>query len=325
MSSPSMSRRYDFVQVDVFTDQAFGGNQLAVFLDGRGLSSGEMQTLAREMNFSESTFVLPSDLPEAARRVRIFTPAEELPMAGHPTVGTAWVLAARGDLPLTGDTTGATLALEIGPVPMQIESEGGQPSFVWMSHRQPEFGPVRSDAEAVAEALGATAADLRNDLPIQVVSTGLPYLFVPFRSLEAIGRCRPNQAALAGLYPGETPLAVYLFTMETTTPEALVHGRMFAPHVFDIPEDPATGSAAAPLAAYLAGYGLAPGGPEARFVCEQGIEMGRPSRIHLEVRRQGEEIVGLRIGGQAVIVGAGAIFWEASARPGGSSMPRLVV
>jgi trans-2,3-dihydro-3-hydroxyanthranilate isomerase len=325
MSSPSMSKRYDFVQVDVFTDKAFGGNQLAVFLDGRGLTSSEMQALAREMNFSESTFVLPSDLPEAARRVRIFTPAEELPMAGHPTVGTAWVLAARGDLPLTGDTTEATLALEIGPVALQIDSEGGQPSFVWMSHRRPEFGPVRSDADAVAQALGATAADLRHDLPIQVVSTGLPYLFVPFRSLEGIGRCRPNRTALAGLYSSDTPLAVYLFTMETTTPDVFVHGRMFAPHVVDIPEDPATGSAAAPMAAYMSRYGLAPGGPEARFICEQGIEVGRPSRIHMEVRRQGEEIDGLRIGGQAVIVGEGTIFWEASARLGGSSMPRLVV
>jgi trans-2,3-dihydro-3-hydroxyanthranilate isomerase len=305
-----MNRRYRFVQADVFTDRPFGGNQLAVFTDGRGLSSQEMQTLAREMNFSESTFVLPAESAGALRRVRIFTPAAEMPMAGHPTVGTAWVLAATGELPLPGPVVEATLDLNIGPVRVTIESRDGGPSFVWMEHRPPAFGASRADAQDVAQALGVTAADLRADLPIQEVSTGVPYLFVPLRSLEAIGRCRPNQAALAALYPAGEPLAVYMFTTETTSPEALVHGRLFAPHVADVPEDPATGSAVAPLGGYLARYGLAPKGAEARFICEQGIEMGRPSRLHVELRRAGQEIAGLRIGGQAVIVGEGTICWD---------------
>ena len=305
-----MTRRYHFVQADVFTDHPFGGNQLAVFTDARGLSAEEMQTLAREMNYSESTFVLPPEIPDAARRVRIFTPAMEMPMAGHPTVGTVFVLAQRGDIPLTGAVTSAVLQLKIGPTPVQIESEDGQPKFVWMTHRAPEFGVIRDDRARVAQALGVAADDLRADLPLQVVSTGVPFLYVPLRSLEAIGRCRVNPSALRALFEGAEPVMVYMFTTETTTPGAQLHSRMFAPHVADIPEDPATGAASAPMGAYAARYAVLPRQPELRFVIEQGIEMRRPSQIHVEVRREGEAITGLRIGGQAVIVGEGEIFWE---------------
>ena len=298
-----MAKRYHFVQADVFTHQPFGGNQLAVFTDARGLSEAEMQALAREMNFSESTFVLPPEIPGAARRVRIFTPATELPMAGHPTVGTTFVLAQRGEI--AGDE--AVLELGIGPVRVEIERQAGQPQFVWMTHRQPEFGATRDDRERVAQALGVSAGDLRADLPMQVVSTGMPFLMVPLRSLEAIGRCRVNQAALQSLFAGADPRMVHMFTTETVDPHARLHARMFAPHVADIPEDPATGSAAAPLGAYAARYGLV---SEEQFIVEQGIEMGRPSQIYVIVRRAGETFTELKIGGQAVIVGEGEIFWD---------------
>jgi trans-2,3-dihydro-3-hydroxyanthranilate isomerase len=310
-------RRYHFIQADVFTATPFGGNQLAVFTDARGLSAQEMQTLTREMNYSESTFVLPPEIPGAARRVRIFTPAMEMPMAGHPTVGTAFVLAQRGEL--AGDE--AVLQLNLGPTPVSIERHAdGSPRFVWMTHRAPEFGPARDDRERVAAALGLTAADLRADLPLQIVSTGVPFLFVPVRSLAAIGRCKVNQAALAALFAGEAPTAAaYVFTTETSGPEVQLRARMFAPHVFDIPEDPATGSGAAPMGAYAARYNVlprvqAPPAPPMRFVIEQGVEMGRPSRLHVEVRTEGgihgmPAITGLRIGGQSVIVGEGHIFW----------------
>ncbi len=304
-----MTRRYHFVQADVFTDRAFGGNPLAVFTDARGLSAEEMQTLAREMNFSESTFVLPPEIPNAVKRVRIFTPGKELPMAGHPTVGTAYVLAQRGELDTRDGLTEATLQLGIGAVKIAVEGRDHAPQFVWMAHREPEFGAVRDDRERIASALGISPEDIDADYPLQVVSTGVPFLFVPLRSLAAAGRCRSNASALAAL-PGDAGEGVYVFTTETVSREASVHVRMFSPHTLDIPEDPATGSGAAPLGAYLARYSLVPPAPETRFVCEQGIEMGRPSRIHVEMRRDGEHITGLRIGGQAVIVAEGDVFWD---------------
>jgi len=291
-----MTRRYGYVQADVFTRRPFGGNQLAVFPDARGLATAEMQTIAREMNFSETTFVLPPEIPEAARRVRIFTPGIEVPMTGHPTVGTTWVLARRGVLP----GREATLQLGIGAVQVAIDD-----GFVWMTHRAPIFGPVRDDREAVARALGVAASDLADGRPIQEVSTGVPFLIVPLRSLDAIGRCRSDETALRAL----GPVSVYPFTTETVACDALVHVRMFSPHVASVPEDPATGSAAAPMGAYAARYGLLPRAAETRFMIEQGLEMHRPSDIHVEVRRDGDAITGLRIGGETVIVAEGEMFW----------------
>ncbi|MGQ0601660.1 MAG: PhzF family phenazine biosynthesis protein [Anaerolineales bacterium] len=297
-------RRYHFIQVDVFTDTPFGGNQLAVFTDARGLSTDEMQTLAREMNYSESVFVLPPEIRGADKRIRIFTPTYEMPMAGHPTVGTTFVLAQRGEI--TGAE--ATLQLNLGPTPVSVErNPDGSPRFVWMAHRAPEFGTTRADRDRVAAALGITANDVRDDLPLQIVSTGVPYLYVPLRSLDAIGRCKVNQPALAGLFGAER-CAVYLFSTETTSLAASVHARMFTPD--DVPEDPATGSAAGPMGAYVARYNVLPRQPHMRFIIEQGVEMGRPSQIHLDVRTEGEAISGIRIGGQSVIVGEGHIFWR---------------
>jgi trans-2,3-dihydro-3-hydroxyanthranilate isomerase len=303
-------KRYHFVQADVFTDRPFGGNQLAVFTDGRGLTTEEMQTLAREMNFAESTFVLPPEMPGAVKRVRIFTPGKELPMAGHPTVGTAYVLASRGEITLAGEMTEATLQLNIGPTPVIVEARAGQPRFVWMVHRPPEFGAVIEDRERVAQALGLSPDDLHPEWPIQVVSTGVPFLYAPLRSLDAARRARPGGATLDRLAAEFSADGIYPFSTETTAPEVHIHARMFGAGDLHIVEDPATGSAAAPLGAYVARYGVLGAGPELRFVCEQGVEMGRPSQIHIEVRREGDAITGIRIGGQTVIVGEGEIFWE---------------
>src|SRR5271155_1978925 len=158
-----MPKKTPFVLVDVFTSRPFGGNQLAVFTDAAALSTGEMQELAHEMNFSESTFVMPPE-SSGARRVRIFTPTREMPMAGHPTVGTTWVLASRGEIALTSPTVDATLLLGIGPVTVTVESIGGKPDFVWMAHREAEFGAKRVDRAHFAEALGIGTADIRDDL-----------------------------------------------------------------------------------------------------------------------------------------------------------------
>ena len=301
-----MSKKTPFILVDVFTSRPFGGNQLAVFTDGAALSSSEMQELAHEMNFSESTFVMPVD-SSGARRVRIFTPTHEMPMAGHPTVGTAWVLASRGEIALASVSIDATLLLGIGPVTVTIESTGGKPDFVWMAHREPEFGAKREDRKRIAEALGIAAADVRDDLPIQIVSTGVPFIFVPIRTLDALAKCAPNAAALAGLFkPGEQILPIYMFVANQSG-EFAPRSRMFAPHD-GVAEDPATGGASAPFGAYAATYGLIDPAPKASFLINQGVEMGRPSEIHVEVARKDSGAFAIRIGGRCAIVGEGSMF-----------------
>jgi trans-2,3-dihydro-3-hydroxyanthranilate isomerase len=171
-----MAREYAFVQVDVFTDRVFGGNPLAVFLDGRGLADGEMQSIAREMNLSETTFVLPSTRPDCAAGVRIFTPAREVPFAGHPTIGTTWVLATEDKL---GGAREAALEEGIGPVPVELEGDPRRPSFIWMRHREASFGLEVSDRGGVAAALGLDESDLRPGTPICTGSTGSLFLYVP--------------------------------------------------------------------------------------------------------------------------------------------------
>jgi trans-2,3-dihydro-3-hydroxyanthranilate isomerase len=301
-----MPRKTPFILVDVFTSRPFGGNQLAVFTDGAVLSTSEMQELAHEMNFSESTFVMPPE-PSGARRVRIFTPKHEMPMAGHPTVGTTWVLASRGDIALDSASVDATLHLGIGPVTVTVESTDGKPEFVWMAHREPEFGAKRDDRKRIAEALGITAADIRDDLPIQTVSTGVPFMFVPVRSLDALAKCAPNAPALATLFnPGEPVLPVYMFVANESG-EFAPRSRMFAPHD-GVPEDPATGGASAPFGAYAATYKLIDPEPKTSFLIQQGVEMGRPSEIRVEVARKDSGAFAIRIGGRCAIVGEGSMF-----------------
>ena len=301
-----MSRKTPFVLVDVFTSKPFGGNQLAVFTEGAALSASEMQELAHEMNFSESTFVMPPD-SSGVRRVRIFTPTHEMPMAGHPTVGTTGVLASRGEIVLKSASVDATLQLGIGPVTVSVESTGGSPDFVWMAHREAEFGAKRDDRKQIAEALGITAADIRDDLPIQSVSTGVPFLFIPIRNLDALAKCSVNAPALAALFkPGEPILPVYMF-VENTPGEFAPRSRMFAPHD-GVPEDPATGGASAPFGAYAAAYGLIKPAPTTSFTIQQGVEMGRPSEIRVEVARKGSGAFAIRIGGRCAIVGEGSMF-----------------
>src|SRR6516165_5493792 len=180
-----MASQIAFTLVDVFSSRPFRGNQLAVFHDAGRLTAARMQTLAREMNFSESTFVIPGPQRREPVRVRIFTPRREIPMAGHPTIGTAWVLASRGELRI-GE---ATLRLGVGDTIATIEGKAGTPSFVWMSHRRAEFGERRVDCDRIAAGLGLDSADLRGDLPIEAVSTGNPFLFVPLSSVDALKRC----------------------------------------------------------------------------------------------------------------------------------------
>jgi trans-2,3-dihydro-3-hydroxyanthranilate isomerase len=236
-------------------------------------------------------------------------------MAGHPTVGTTWVLASHGQIPLKSPRShlDATLQLGIGPVTVTIESANARPEFVWMNHREAEFGATRRDPARIASALGIAEADIRDDLPIQIVSTGFPFLYVPLRSVDALARCTSNGATLAALFEAsETRLPIYMFVAKEHGAFA-VRSRMFAPHTDNIAEDPATGSAAAPFGAYAAAHGLIKPEPCASFLIDQGVEMGRPSEIHVEVTRKESGAFGIRIGGRCVIVGEGAMFLDSAA------------
>ena len=290
-----MGHEFAFVQVDVFTDRVFGGNPLAVFLDGRGLADGEMQAIAREMNLSETTFVLPATRPDCAVRVRIFTPAREVPFAGHPTIGTAWVLATEGRL------GGRTAALEegIGAVPVELEGDPGRPSFVWMHHREPRFGPPVSDRAAVATALGLDEADLCPRVPICTGTTGSLFLYVALRDRAAVDQAVLDVAAMRRAF-GDAPLpGVFVFAAEWPSG---AYSRMFAPHTSGIPEDPATGSASGPLGAYLIQHGLLAAGDPAQIVSEQGAKMGRPSFVHVRLRARDGDVSDIRVGGGVVPV-----------------------
>jgi trans-2,3-dihydro-3-hydroxyanthranilate isomerase len=297
-------RRLHYHRVDVFTDRAFGGNPLAVFTNGRGLSTETMQAIAKEFNLSETTFVLPADEPAHDWRVRIFTPGAELPMAGHPTVGTSFVLAREHLIPR--DERESTIILEegVGPVPVRIEFEEGEPSFAEMRQPLPTFGPRLDDRAAVAAMLSLEESDVEADLPVEVVSCGVPFLYVPLRSLDAAHRARPRADLIDRLAEehGIQP-QVFVFTREVEHEGSAVHSRMFAPSL-GITEDPATGAASGPLGCYLVTHGVL---PEGDILSEQGVEMGRPSFVHIRIEREGEQITAVRVGGRCHFAGEGFI------------------
>lgn len=297
MSSPQ--RRYSFVQVDVFTAIPFEGNSLAVFTDGRRLNDAEMQTIAREMNLSETTFVLPRDARVEGERgvhVRVFTVGEELPFAGHPTLGTAFVLRANGG------AAEIALDLKAGKIPVQFEQPEGKPVFGEMTQRPPEFGLVH-DRERVTRAAGLHDGDIDPSLPIQTVSTGVPFTIVPLRGLEIMSKMRVNVASSAEYLARTGGKFFYFVARETVNPDARLHARMF----FYNGEDPATGSAAGCTAAWMVQHGVAQS--DERVVIEQGVEMLRPSKIFVRASRKDDRVVNVRVGGNVVEVLRGEIFF----------------
>jgi trans-2,3-dihydro-3-hydroxyanthranilate isomerase len=266
-----------------------------------GLTTEQMQAIAREMNLSETTFVLPPTDPQATYWMRIFTPAREIPFAGHPSIGTAYVMARAGAFALKEPVTRIFQQVGIGTLPLDIEVAGGKPGRVIMTQGAPQFGPVIRDLDPVAKALGLDPMVLaRAKLLIQVVSTGLEHLMVPLPDLETISALRPNLTALDMVLRKCGALGCYVFTLARSG-DTFAHARMFAPGA-GIVEDPATGSAAGPLGAYLAAHGVLPR-ERTSFVIEQGIEMGRPSRIWVEVGRDGSGApIAIRVGGTTVPV-----------------------
>lgn len=308
---------YKFLQVDVFTDVPFGGNPLAVFPDAAGLSSQQMQQLALELNLSETTFVLPPETPGADFKVRIFTPKAELPFAGHPLVGTHWVLAHLGRVALRQPVTEVTFELGVGLRTARLHVVDGRVTRVVTDHQAPQFLATasRTQLERLAAAFKlAPAAILETGKPIQVVSTGFPQLFVPVRSLAEVQAIDPLSldTALVSQVCGELALPgadVAIFCLETVYPDRHVHMRFVAPH-HGIPEDPATGSASGGLGAYLVHHGLVAATPPlTTTVTEQGIEMGRPSRVTVEVEGAAGAISMVRVSGDVVLVMEGEFNW----------------
>ena len=296
MNQPS--RRLAMTQWDVFTSRQLEGNSLAVFSDGRGLTDAEMQSLAKEMNLSETTFILPRDAAterEKGVRVRIFTVQEELPFAGHPTLGTAFAL--RGQ-------TGAkqvVLELNVGKVPVQFEDRDGEPAFGEMTQIDPTFG-IEHKREEVAEVTGLRVQDLDDSLPIQTVSTGVPFTVTPVKSLGIIGHLQVDLNRASEYLARSGGKFFYFVTRETVERTARLHARM----MFYNGEDPATGSAAGCTAAWMVAHGVAK--PDERVLIEQGVEMHRPSRIFVRASRRDNRVVNVRVGGNAVEIMRGEVF-----------------
>lgn len=295
-----MTREYRFVQVDVFTERVFGGNPLAVVFDAADLGDAEMQAIAREMNCSETTFLLPPTRPDCAARVRIFSPARELPFAGHPTIGTAWVLATEKRLPPDG--LRFNLEEGIGPVEVTLEGEPTRPSFLWMRHGEARFGPALPDRVGFARALGLAESDLLAGQPVRTGSTGNTFLYIPLRDRDPVDRARLDVPALLAAQ-GEGPnLGVFVFAPDPDPRAGTVYSRMFAPHTSGVPEDPATGSASGPLGAYLVERGLVAPAETVDIVSEQGTRMGRQSFIQIRVGMSGGRIREILVGGRVVPV-----------------------
>ena len=301
-------RTLSYLHLDVFTAARFGGNQLAVFLDPPlDLATQTMQAIANEMAFAESTFVFPANRPDVDMQVRIFTPADELPMAGHPTIGTAFALAhARRLRPETPQTV---FGEGVGPVPVALTWNGGQLAFAWMTQPRPQFSGTLPDVAEMAAALGLDAKDLAPDrLPVEHVSCGTPYVIVPVATRAAVDRSIADPGRLNRLVgrSGWPNCPVYLFTLERGDDAAQVYTRMFAPAI-GIAEDAATGSASGPLGAYLVTHGRWPVGPGETLLNLQGKKMRRPSWLHISPIVSGSEVTAVRVGGEAVVVGEGML------------------
>jgi trans-2,3-dihydro-3-hydroxyanthranilate isomerase len=281
-----------FFQIDVFTDRVFGGNPLAVFTEPGDFDDATHLQIAREMNLSETTFVYPPDNPEADFKIRIFTPGKEIPFAGHPTLGTAHILWEIGKIASTSDN----VVLEMGAGLIKVSKSQNN---LYMEQPQPLFGDTVKDVDQVAAALSIDPADIDSRFPLQIVSTGFPALYVPITNIKAIQNLDLNLSVLREVLGGVD--MIYVFTGETLGSSSTVHSRSFAPFV-GIPEDPATGSAAGALGAYLVRHKVIENLDSSRIIIEQGFEMDRPSLIQVNVGKFDEKIHSIQVGGQAITV-----------------------
>jgi trans-2,3-dihydro-3-hydroxyanthranilate isomerase len=300
-----------YFTADVFTDVPFGGNQLAVFLDATGIPEELLLPIAREFNFSETTFCYPPVHAANTRRVRIFTPGGEVPFAGHPTVGTAHVLVATGAVRTTAAVAELVLEEGVGPVRVSVRLEGGVPTFAQLSvAKLPEIGPPPPSRGVVAEILSLDVNDLvfGANGP-QAVSCGLPFLIVPVRDVEAVSRARVRterwEATLKAYWAPDIMVFAADPDGDPKTADGHFRARVFVPSM-GVPEDPATGSANACLSGYLALRA-----PERdgllRWTVDQGVEMGRPSRLEIDAEKRDGAVTAIRVGGSTVMVSEGVM------------------
>ena len=292
------TRRLAMAQWDVFSSRALEGNSLAVFPDGRGLTDAEMQSIAKEMNLSETTFIVPREAAveqERGIRVRIFTVQEELPFAGHPTLGTAFALRGHSG------AQQIVLELNVGKVPVHFEDHAAEAAFGEMTQIDPAFG-AQHDREAVARSTGLRIEDFDDSLPIETVSTGVPFTVTPLKSLTVIQNLHIDSQRAAEYLKKTGGKFFYFVVRETVARDARLHARM----LFYNGEDPATGSAAGCSAAWMVAHGVA--AVEERVLIEQGLEMKRPSRIFVRSSQRDNRIVNVRVGGHAVEIMRGELF-----------------
>jgi trans-2,3-dihydro-3-hydroxyanthranilate isomerase len=295
---------YRYHTADVFTNRAFGGNQLAVLPDARGLTEQQMISIAREFNFSETVFVFPPDDTAHTRRIRIFTPGAELPFAGHPTVGTAFVLAATGEIDLDRDETRIIFEEGVGPVPVLIKSLDGKPFFSQLTAAKiPAMQSDSYDVATIADILSLDKNDVAAEsFAIEAWSAGVPFLFVPVRSRDALARSRVRTEPWERTLKDSLAPEIFVFTDEG---QNMIRARMFAP-TLGISEDPATGAAVAAFGGYLAKRSSAQDGT-LRYSVHQGIEMGRPSLLELEIDVADGGVKAVRVGGASVLVSSGTL------------------
>jgi trans-2,3-dihydro-3-hydroxyanthranilate isomerase len=294
-----------YLHLDVFTSTPFQGNQLAVFPQPGNLSTETMQAIAKEMAFSETTFIFGAEKGGDVK-MRIFTPGEELPMAGHPTIGSTFALAIEGTIPRGRERF--VFELGVGPTPVSLEWNEEGLSFAWMTQPLPTMGPIVGDRGPIAAAIGLDERSLALDLPVQVVSCGVPFLFVPVATRSAVDAVTIDRRALvrACSAAGIDELPVFFFTTEAGADGSAAYSRMLAPG-FGIAEDPATGGASGPLGSYLLHHRVVSPEQAREMVSLQGVAMGRPSQIHISIDGTPERITRVRVGGRSVLVGRGEL------------------
>ena len=303
MATPT--RRIQFYKADVFADEAFGGNPVAVVPDAQGLTDREFQQIAREMNLSETVFVVPPTDPAAIVKLRIFTPTQEIPFAGHPVIGTFFVLSLLNRFPLQEPVTRFIFECNIGLFPVELGVFNGSVEQVIMSQPEPQFFETvdnLQDLYEISRALGLNKTNIVDThLPIEIVSTGLPVVIVPVRTLTAVKSIQVDLTGTMEVCDRFGVNGMMVFTPITVEDWAHVHTRMFAAPI-GIIEDPATGSASGALGAYLVKNGVVDVGPTTEIMMEQGYEIDRPSRILVQVFSDDDKIQQIKVGGQVVMV-----------------------
>jgi len=303
-------KQIKFIQADVFTDTAFGGNPVAVIPDATDLTTEEMQKVAREMNLSETAFVSAPTDPKAQVRIRFFTPMQEIPFAGHPTLGAVYILAQQGRFSLTEPVTRIHQQTGLGVLPVDLYVKDGEiQKVVMVEPKHTILARVEAEQDILKLATGLSIHAnqiLRDRFPVEVVSTGLPVMIIPLRSLTAVKEIRLKPLLIEEICAKYGAHGAMVFSLMTVQPTSAVHTRMFAPSI-GIAEDPATGSASGALGAYLVRHRAVEVKPTTHITSEQGYELDRPSTIYIDVDSRGHEITEVRVGGETIIVLEGTL------------------